>query len=320
MIDLLEWLSPKPRARAGTRLTRWGTLAQATPFMLAALAPVVVLTVVARVVGVDLGYGAVAETLMFPILVGAAWGGGLGAVLASAVAIAFISPTAAREFLGLQGSVPIAASWAFQGIVFAAFATTSSVLFTRVGLPTRRARRRNPKTAAQFEGYERVLASLANTVEVRDHHTQGHCERVARNALVMGRELNLSGTEMGVLYWAARLHDLGKIAVPEYILLKNGRLTEEEFAEIRRHPSYGADLLASVSTSFRPIADVVRAHHERWDGLGYPLGYKGDEIPRLARIIAIVDVFEAHERAPISESDARFASTEIHSQWLANAV
>ena len=89
------------------------------------------------------------------------------------------------------------------------------------------------------------------------------------------------------------LHDLGKIAVPEFVLQKQGRLSEEEFSEIRRHPSYGADLLASVSTEFRPIADVVRAHHERWDGQGYPLGLHTDEIPLMARIIAIVDVFEA---------------------------
>jgi hypothetical protein len=293
MIGLLGLLLAKQRARAGNLVTRWGVLVHATLFVLAAIAPSFVLSVLTRVLGVDLGYGAVAETLMFPILVGAAWGGGLGAVLVSGVAIAFISPMAAHEFLGLQKSVPIAAVWVFQGIVLASFAAISSVLFTMAGPRARRGRERRPKTATQFEGYERVLASLANTVEVRDHHTQGHCERVARNALVLGRELDLSTTELSVLYWAARLHDLGKIAVPEYILLKSGRLTEEEFSEIRRHPSYGADLLASVSTSFRPIADVVRAHHERWDGLGYPLGYKGDEIPRLARIIAIVDVFEA---------------------------
>ena len=293
MIDPLGRLSAKLRARASKVLSRWGALVHAIPFVLAAVVPVFVLSVLTRVLGVDLGYGAVAETLMFPIIVGAAWGGGLGAVLVSAVAIAFISPTAAHEFLGLQKSVPIVAVWVFQAILFASFAAISSALFSWVGSPSRRGSGRSPKTGEQFEGYERVLASLANTVEVRDHHTQGHCERVARNALVLGRELDLSTAELSVLYWAARLHDLGKIAVPEYILLKSGRLTEEEFSEIRRHPSYGADLLASVSTSFRPIADVVRAHHERWDGLGYPLGYKGDEIPRLARIIAIVDVFEA---------------------------
>lgn len=144
-----------------------------------------------------------------------------------------------------------------------------------------------------LEGRDRVLESLARTVEVRDHHTQGHCRRVARNALALGTSLGLGANELEVLYWAALLHDLGKIAVPDYILLKNGRLSEEEFAEIRRHPAYGADLLTSVSASFREIADVVRAHHERWDGLGYPLGFRGVEIPRLARIIAVVDVYEA---------------------------
>ena len=142
-------------------------------------------------------------------------------------------------------------------------------------------------------GRDRVLESLARTIEVRDNHTQGHSRRVAKNAVALGQVLGLSEEDLDVLHWAALLHDIGKIAVPEYILMKNGRLSEDEFAEIRRHPGYGADLLASVSPSFRPIADVVRAHHERWDGLGYPLGYRGDEIPKLSRIIAIVDVFEA---------------------------
>lgn len=169
--------------------------------------------------------------------------------------------------------------------------------------------RGNEPATTSPDGYERVLASLAKTVEIRDQHTQGHCKRVARNAVVMGRALGMSSSDLALLHWAATLHDLGKIAVPEYILLKSGRLTEDEFAEIRRHPAYGADLLASVSPSFRPIAEVVRAHHERWDGLGYPLGNKGPEIPEMARIIAIVDVFEALTserpyRSPMSDFQA----------------
>lgn len=263
-----------------------------TVLVVAAIAPVLLLLVATKAFGMAFGYGAVAEILIFPILVGAAWGGGLGALTTSVAGLVLVTPIALHETIGLVGFVSPATAWAFHGVIIVAFAVTSGLLFSRSDrLSLRHEKSSNEDTA--FEGYERVLASFANTVEVRDHHTQGHCERVARNALVMGRALGISSRETSVLYWAARLHDLGKIAVPEYILLKSGRLTEDEFAEIRRHPSYGADLLASVSVAFRPIADVVRAHHERWDGLGYPLGFKGEEIPRLARVIAIVDVFEA---------------------------
>ena len=109
----------------------------------------------------------------------------------------------------------------------------------------------------------------------------------------MGTELGFSESQLELLYWSALLHDLGKIAVPEYILLKPGPLTEEEYNQIKRHPGYGAELLESISPDFAPLAEVVRAHHERWDGAGYPLGLSGGRIPLMSRIIAIVDVFEA---------------------------
>ena len=281
--DLLRRVPPRSQVHVpGTRIAL---------LVLALLAPVIVL-IGTRLMGITLGYGAMAETMLFPILVGAAWGGGVGALAAGVIATAIMSPLALHQLLSVHESVLTPGLWVFQGAVFATFAGTSAAVMARPSQIQDHNGVANGQETA-FEGYQRVLASLANTVEVRDHHTQGHCERVARNALVMGRALGITAREMSVLYWAARLHDLGKIAVPEYILLKSGRLTEDEFSEIRRHPAYGADLLASVSVAFRPIADVVRAHHERWDGLGYPLGLKGEEIPRLARVIAVVDVFEA---------------------------
>jgi len=109
----------------------------------------------------------------------------------------------------------------------------------------------------------------------------------------MGTELGFSESQLELLYWSALLHDLGKIAVPEYILLKPGPLTEEEYNQIKRHPGRGAELLESISPDFAPLAEVVRAHHERWDGAGYPLGLSGEAVPLMSRIIAIVDVFEA---------------------------
>ena len=266
------------------------------------------------------GFGGWSEAWLFPILLAAAIWGRFGAVASSAVAALAVSPLT-LHFVSPNVATMGAVAWLGQAGVYSLFAILSVVLLNGdAGSPTEI--ELTPfEERTGLEGYERILASLANTVEVRDHHTQGHCERVARNALVMGDSLGLSAREQSVLYWASRLHDLGKIAVPEYILLKSGRLSEEEFAEIRRHPSYGADLLASVSQAFRPIADVVRAHHERWDGLGYPLGYKGEEIPRLARIIAIVDVFEALTserpyRSPMPETQAlRYISNGAGTQF-----
>lgn len=245
-----------------------------------------------EILGAREGGLALLETLLFPILVAALLWGNSGAYIMGTATAAIVSPLGAYVWgadLPALGGFP----WVVQAAIYVSFAGLMATVFRDRpdGVITRS--KSDSNASVDFDGYESLLASLANTVEVRDHHTQGHCERVAYNSLILGRELEISGREQSILYWAARLHDLGKIAVPEYILLKSGRLSEEEFAEIRRHPAYGADLLSSVSADFRPIADVVRAHHERWDGLGYPLGYRGHEIPRLARIIAIVDVFEA---------------------------
>lgn len=141
--------------------------------------------------------------------------------------------------------------------------------------------------------YDQTLSSLAKTFEVRDQSTQGHCERVARNALVLGNVFELSAQQLELLYWSALLHDVGKISVPEHILLKDTRLSPDEYAQVKEHADYGADLLLSVSETFDEVASIVRSHHERFDGTGYPRRLKGEEIPLLSRIISVVDVFEA---------------------------
>lgn len=227
-----------------------------------------------------------AQLLYMPILL-ATWALGAFGALVLGASAAISAPL--MNHLGMMGFA--------QPLMYLFFAGGCALLIRDTSeAEWRRTQAKRPWSAhleEPLEGRERVLESLARTVEVRDHHTQGHCRRVAKNAVVLGRALSLTDEDLDVLYWSALLHDLGKIAVPDYILLKSGRLSDEEFSEIRRHAAYGADLLTSVSTSFRPIADVVRAHHERWDGLGYPLGSRGSEIPRLARIIAVIDVFEA---------------------------
>jgi HD-GYP domain-containing protein (c-di-GMP phosphodiesterase class II) len=137
----------------------------------------------------------------------------------------------------------------------------------------------------------KLLTGLVSALKLRDRATQSHSEWVAQNAFVVGRELGFSVSELETLYWAALLHDLGKVSVPTDILLKAGSLTEAEYAEVKRHPEYGAKLLTSLSPDFAGLAEIVRCHHERWDGAGYPQRFAGNRIPRSSRIIAVVDVF-----------------------------
>lgn len=141
--------------------------------------------------------------------------------------------------------------------------------------------------------HARTLSTFASTVELRDEPTGGHSSRVAHNARVLGVALGLEPDDLRAVYWAGLLHDLGKIGIPERILQKPGRLTEEETRTMRRHSDVGANLLLSVSPELRTIAEGIRSHHERWDGTGYPRGLSGEHIPRVGRIVSVVDVFEA---------------------------
>ena len=120
-----------------------------------------------------------------------------------------------------------------------------------------------------------------------DHATQKHAERIARLAFEIGRELGLDGRALDELRQAAPLHDIGKLAVPEEILLKPGRLDPAEMAIARRHAAAGAQMLTGLA------AEIAHTHHERWDGTGYPAGLAGEEIPLAGRIVAVADVFDA---------------------------
>jgi len=135
--------------------------------------------------------------------------------------------------------------------------------------------------------------NLAYLAKRDDTGTHEHSRWVAETAVLLGRELGLDDVALQNLYWAGILHDLGKLAVPKAILGKTGRLTEEELIEIRRHPIVGADIVAAVLPNDQDLVSAIRHHHERWDGHGYPAGLRGTEIPLQARIISIVDVFEA---------------------------
>ncbi len=138
----------------------------------------------------------------------------------------------------------------------------------------------------------RTIEALALAIEAKDYTTHAHLRRVQVYAMEIGKDLGLSETELEALHAAAVLHDIGKLAVPEHIISKPGRLTPEEFEKMKIHPVVGAEILERVQFPY-PVVPIVRAHHEKWDGSGYPHGLKGEEIPIGARILSAVDCLDA---------------------------
>jgi putative nucleotidyltransferase with HDIG domain len=137
-----------------------------------------------------------------------------------------------------------------------------------------------------------MIQAMAFTVEKRDPYTAGHQRRVADLARTIAKEMRLPPDKIDGIRLAGVIHDIGKIAVPSEILSKPGTLNEIEFNLIKRHPDTGYDILKNIDFPW-PIAEIVRQHHERIDGSGYPRGIKGDEITLEARILAVADVVEA---------------------------
>jgi len=152
------------------------------------------------------------------------------------------------------------------------------------------------ENARLFEDTQRVyyetLKSLAKALEARDDYTRGHSERVAGLALATAHELQMSEEECHLIFNSALLHDIGKIGVRDSILLKPRQLTEEEFAVIRRHPAFGNAILGPLKFLGK-VAELVKHHHERWDGSGYPMGIEGEAIPLPSRIISVADAYDA---------------------------
>jgi putative nucleotidyltransferase with HDIG domain len=138
----------------------------------------------------------------------------------------------------------------------------------------------------------RAIEALALAIDAKDETTHNHLLRVKVYATAIGQELKMSEDEMQALQAAALLHDIGKLAVPEYIISKPGKLTREEFEKMKIHPVVGAEILDRVRFPY-PVVPIVRSHHEKWDGSGYPDGLKGEEIPLGARILAAVDCLDA---------------------------
>ncbi len=140
----------------------------------------------------------------------------------------------------------------------------------------------------------KLEAILHHALKARDSYTEEHCKRVVNLAEAMGRRMSMDDRQMTILSLAAGFHDIGKIGIPDQILLKPSRLTFEEYAVIKTHPAIGADMLRSLGDLLlEQVAECVLHHHENWDGSGYPDGLTGNRIPLISRIIAVVDAYDA---------------------------
>ena len=142
------------------------------------------------------------------------------------------------------------------------------------------------------KAYLESIETLRYTVEAKDTYTRGHSDRVSAYSVLLGEKLGLSEKELNDLKIGGLFHDIGKIGVPDSILLKDSKLTDDEYSEIKNHPAIGAHILSNA-TIFSNIIPIVKHHHERFDGFGYPGKLKGEEIPYLARITAVADAFDA---------------------------
>ena len=142
------------------------------------------------------------------------------------------------------------------------------------------------------KSYLETIQMLMYTVEAKDPYTRGHSDRVSEFSVLIGKKIELPENELEILKIGGLFHDIGKIGISDAILQKQGKLTDEEYAEIKKHPIIGANILSNV-TLFKDILPIVKHHHERFDGKGYPFGLEGEQIPYLARIAAIADTFDA---------------------------
>ncbi len=166
----------------------------------------------------------------------------------------------------------------------------------------------------------RTLMALVEAVDQRDGHIAGHCERLAQLAVKLGMALGLNEVSLLHLYHAGYMHDIGKIGIPDSILLKPGRLTAEEWTVMRTHSARGVEICRHLP-SLAPVLPAIRHHHEKWDGTGYPDGLRGEQIPLLARVLQVADIYDAliHPRpykpAFSAEKAVRILKEETECGW-----
>ena len=151
---------------------------------------------------------------------------------------------------------------------------------------------RNKALIDSLEEAEAILFALAQSVEHRDRYTGLHCERLAAYSIALAQALGLNWRDQLALYRGGYLHDIGKVAIPDSILFKRGLLNDEEWKTMRLHTIRGEEICKPMKT-LAPVLPIIRSHHERWDGAGYPDGLKGEAIPLLARILQVADIYDA---------------------------
>ena len=183
-----------------------------------------------------------------------------------------------------------------DGRLIAIEAGADDFLTKPIEVPELRARVRSlirlKRYTDELDSAEAVILSLALTIEARDAYTEGHCHRLAEYALALGRRAGLPPDDLNALHRGGYLHDLGKIAIPDSILNKPGPLTPDEFALMKQHTIVGDSLCGNLRVLER-VRPIVRWHHERLDGSGYPDGLQADAVPTLARIVGIADMYDA---------------------------
>ena len=170
----------------------------------------------------------------------------------------------------------------------------------------------------QLDSSESLLFALARMVEAKDEYTGDHCSRLSHIGVVFGKALGLDEDDLHALRRGGVLHDIGKLGVPDSILMKEGPLDDEEWKIMKQHTVIGAQLCTDLKSLNRTIP-VIRSHHERWDGSGYPDGLKGDEIPFIAQVFQIIDIYDAlsHER-PYKKAFSRDKIVQIMEHEVAD--
>jgi putative two-component system response regulator len=190
-----------------------------------------------------------------------------------------------------------------------------SVLRARV-----RALLRHKTAIDSLDEAETILFALAQAVEARDSYTAEHCQRLATYSVALGVALGLSRPELVALYRGGFLHDIGKVSIPDSILHGSKRLTDAEWVIMKQHTVRGEEICRPMK-SLAPVLPIIRSHHEKWDGSGYPDGLSGENIPLLARILQIVDIFDAlitertYKRAFTVEEATRVLEDEVTRGW-----
>jgi putative nucleotidyltransferase with HDIG domain len=183
-----------------------------------------------------------------------------------------------------------------RGFLMRERAQAHRLLEQRVHQQTHQLREQSKQLTTMLEHvlltYQATLTALEAALDARDQSAPGHCRRVARLAVQLGQRMGLADQDLVVLEHGARLHDIGKLGIPDTILLKPGPLSPSERRTMERHPEMGCQIVAHIDF-LRDALPIIRHHHEHWDGSGYPYGLHGEDIPLLARIFSVVDAFDA---------------------------